>query len=384
MRKRFVVLGGYGIIGKVVALDFFKTCRNCEIIIAGRDIKKAKQHASSFNSSRVKAVKADVTDINETASLLKNANADVCVNCVQYYFNIPIMKACVKAKTNYLDLGGLFHVTRQQLKLHNAFKKINKTAILGCGSTPGITNIMAAYGSKFLEKINSIEIVFADVDKTIYAQKFVLPYSFNTLIDEYTKEPAVYKNSRLMLVNPGSGEKIYNFKLFGKQKGFYSLHSELATFPQFFKNKGIRNVEFRVTFSEEFNKVISSLIELGFASKDKLQFNNSSIPIIDITSVIMDKLLPKKSTKLKDKEMLRVDFNNGKLLIDSIANSTYNIPAGIYDTAVPCSIISQMLAFNQINASGVYPPERIINPILFFRELGKRGIKIFKNNKHVN
>ena len=111
---KFIVLGGYGIIGKVVVLDLFKTCKNCEIIVAGRDLKKAQECVSSYKSSRVKAAKVDIKDINQTAKLLKDS--DVAVNCVQYYFNLQIMKACIKAKTNYVDLGGLFHMTKKTAK----------------------------------------------------------------------------------------------------------------------------------------------------------------------------------------------------------------------------------------------------------------------------
>ena len=37
--------------------------------------------------------------------------AAVCVNSTQYYFNLDVMRACLKAGVHYLDLGGLFHVT---------------------------------------------------------------------------------------------------------------------------------------------------------------------------------------------------------------------------------------------------------------------------------
>ena len=380
---KYVVLGGYGIIGKVVVLDLFKTCKNCEIIVAGRDLKKAVECANSYKSSRVKAAKVDIKNINQTAKLLKDA--DVAVNCVQYYFNTTIMKACIKAKTNYVDLGGLFHETKKQLRLHSKFKKINRLAIPGCGGTPGITNVLAAYGATFLKKFNSIEMYFADKDDTKYNQPFVLPYSFETIIDEYTKKPAVFKNGKLIFVEPHSGTKEYMLKDYGKLKGFYSLHSELATFPSSFKDKKLKNCEFRVTFEEEFSRVIQTLTELGFTSKKAVRFDDKKIPIIAVTAVIMDQWLLKPGTKIKDKELLRVDFDKGKLVIDSISNSRFNVPGGTYNVGVPCSIVAQMIPeMNSKGISGVLPPERAINPEIFFKELKKRGIFVLKNGKEVN
>ena len=255
---------------------------------------------------------------------------------------------------------------------------------MGCGATPGITNVLASYGSSTLKKINSIEIVFADIDYTKYDKAFILPYSFHTIVDEYEKKPAVYRNKKLIFVEPGSGIKTYDFKLFGKQKGFYTLHSELATFPSSFKDKGIKNIEFRVTFDEEFNEVIENLIELGFTSNSLIEFTGKKFKIINITSSMMDRLLPKPTTHIDDKEMLRVDFNKGKLKMDAVIKSTHNVPAGTYDTGIPCSIIAQMLSENLIKKKGVYPPERVINPVLFFKELKKRGIVVLKNGKKIN
>ncbi len=373
---RYFILGGYGIIGRVVAEDIFKN-KNAEIIIAGRDFDKAKKFADSFKSKKVKAEKINI-DKNLSEKI---KGSDVLINCLQYYFNVNVMKACIKAKVNYVDLGGLFHETKKQLKLNKEFKRINKIAVIGCGSTPGITNIMAEYGAEFLKKIDSTEITFANYDKTKYKQKFVLPYSFKTIIDEYTKKPAVFQNGKIKFVEPGSGIKTYNFdKPFGKATGFYTLHSELATFPSSFKNKGLKSCEFRATFSQDFSNTITDLIELGFASEDSVIFSDKKIRVIDGTTEIMNRLVP-KNQRIYDQEIVRVIFNEGKIIMDAAAGSSGDKPAGVYDTGVPCSIIAQMIG--KINMKGVFPPEKIINPIEFFRELKKRGIRVLKNSKEI-
>ncbi|MDH7606892.1 MAG: saccharopine dehydrogenase NADP-binding domain-containing protein [Candidatus Bathyarchaeota archaeon] len=58
----------------------------------------------------------DVKNIEETVKVIKDA--DVVVNGVQYYFNIDVMKACLKAKVPYIDFGGLYHMTLKQLELN--------------------------------------------------------------------------------------------------------------------------------------------------------------------------------------------------------------------------------------------------------------------------
>jgi len=44
--------------------------------------------------------------------------------------------------------------------------------------------------------------------------------------------------------------------------------------------------------------------------------------------------------------------------------------------AIPLSIGAQMIARGDIKDRGVYPPESVIDPAIFFAELKKRGIKI--------
>jgi saccharopine dehydrogenase-like NADP-dependent oxidoreductase len=309
--------------------------------------------------------------------------ADVVVNCVLYYYNLHVMRACLKAGVHYVDLGGLFHMTRKQLRMHSAFKKKGLTGVLGCGATPGITNVMAAYGARAFDSVQEVHISFGDADFTHYDQPFVLPYTMHTLFDEFTKKPAVVHRGRLRFVAARSGELEIRFPApVGKQKGFYSLHSELATLPQAF---GLKECSFRVTFDEKFIAEIEFLIDAGLASDAKV----NGIAPRDVTAQIMDQWLPRKGTRVKDVEYLRVEMKGrrkGKakelaFYCKTMANKRYNIPAGTYDTAVPASIVAQMIMDGEIAARGVMAPESCVEPELFFKELHRRGLVCLERKK---
>ncbi len=380
---RFVVLGGYGIIGREVVRDLFSFTEKDEVIIAGRDSKKIAKYASSFNSARVIGKTIDVKNKKELISFLKKA--DICINCLQYNLNLEIMKACLEAKINYVDLGGMFHETLRQLKLNKDFQDIGKTAILGLGASPGMSNILAAYGSRFLKEIKELEIVFADKDFTTYKQKFVLPYSFKTLVDEYTMKPAVFRDGKLRFVEPRSEPKKYNFgDEFGVQTGYLTLHSELATLPEFFEKRGLKKCEFRATFPEDFSETIKILIENGFTSHEELLFSGKKLEILNITTRLMDEFIPKIGTKIADKEIIRVMFNKNRVIIDMITHSNKKSSGGTLNTGIPCSIGAQMILNGNVRSHGVFAPEYIINPELMFKELRKRGIAILKNGITIN
>jgi saccharopine dehydrogenase-like NADP-dependent oxidoreductase len=373
--SRVFVLGGYGEMGKVAVIDLFETCKDCEIIVGGHNLEKAKAFAKKFHSKRVKAVFADAENVKQLAKALKGSV--VVINAVQYYYNLHVMKAALAAGVHYIDLGGLFHMTRKQLKLHKEFKRKNLLAVLGMGATPGITNVMAAYGAKKFDKVNEIHIAFADKDWTKYDKPFVVPYSMYTVFDEFTKPPAIFTKGKLKFVEPMSGYKYIPFpKPIYKANCFYTLHSEVATLPSSFK---LKECSFRGGFDPDFVAKVKFLIDAGFASKEA----------IDFTVKLLNRFIPSEKIKINDLEYLRVELKGIKdgrkqarvVYCKAVTNKKWNISAGSWDTGVPPSIVAQMLLKKQIDARGALPPELCIPQKIFFQELQKRNIEIFEAAK---
>ncbi len=51
--------------------------------------------------------------------------------------------------------------------------------------------------------------------------------------------------------------------------------------------------------------------------------------------------------------------------------------------AIPLSIGTQMIARGDVKLKGVVPPETAIDPMIFFAELRKRGIKVHERVEHI-
>lgn len=385
----YLVLGGYGEMGRITVHDLFETSRG-NIIVAGRDGGAAKQFVRTFKSNRVRGEEVDVRDIKKLAALMKKC--DVVINATQYTFNLHVMRACELARKPYLDLGGLFHMTKRQLKLHIRFKKKGMLAVLGCGSTPGITNVLARYGASLLDTVQEIHIRFADHDMSKAKSHFAspsclrigvprcdigaaLPYSLATLFDEFTNPSAVLRKGKIHFVPAMTGRETEKFPSpIGKVTEYYTLHSELATFPSSFRIFGLRECSFKVSFPEDFIRDMQFLLALGTNSQKKIAFAQK----------LINQFIPK--SKINDVEYIRVRMNGkrkGKtisLILDCITKSkaAWNASAGAYDTGVPPSIIAQMIIDGKITQRGVLPPELCIPPMYFFKELKKRGITIKK------
>jgi Saccharopine dehydrogenase NADP binding domain len=161
------------------------------------------------------------------------AGCSVCVNCVDYRLNIEVMRGALAAGAHYVDLGGLYHVTRKQLELDGEFREAGLTAVLGIGSAPGKTNLLA---SAAVERLGSeprrLEIWAVARDPAANGHPFPAPYSVRTLLDELHMRPVVVTGGRVTEVEPLSGDAERRFPdPIGPARGIYTLHSELATLP---------------------------------------------------------------------------------------------------------------------------------------------------------
>lgn len=184
----------------------------------------------------------------------------VCVNCADYRLNLAVMRGALDAGAHYVDLGGLYHVTKQQLELDGEFRKRGLGALLGMGSAPGKTNLLAAAAvTRLTADPVSLEIWAATRDPAAADHPFPAPYSVRTLLDELRMKPVVVDGGRAIEVSPLSGEATRSLpEPVGDATGVYTLHSELATLPSAFPS--LRQASFRLCLSEG---LLDKLLALG-------------------------------------------------------------------------------------------------------------------------
>jgi saccharopine dehydrogenase-like NADP-dependent oxidoreductase len=175
--------------------------------------------------------------------------AGVVVNAADYRLNLDVMRGALAVGAHYVDLGGLFHVTRQQLELDGEFRDAGLTAVLGLGSAPGKTNLLAAAAARRLGRDpESMEIWAATRDPAAANHPFPAPYSVQTLRDELQMRPVVLHGGELEEVEPLSGSAEREFpEPVGRATGIYTLHSELATLPSSIPS--LREGSFRLCLS---------------------------------------------------------------------------------------------------------------------------------------
>ena len=381
---KIVVLGGTGLTARCAVRDLAESPGVSEVVIAGRNLKKAQKLAEEIKSKKVSIMQFDATKHDTIVKALKGA--DVAINGVQYYYNINIMKAALEAGTHYLDLGGLFHTALKQMELSDKFKKAGLTAILGIGECPGITNVMARYAVDRLDSVETILIRDSWMDFTEGGPPFVVTWSISTLFDEMVIPAMIYENGQYKEVPPLSGKETMKFpEPFGTQDQYRTIHSEPATFPTSFKDKGIKNVNWKEGGPGFLD--IKTLVDAGLASQKPLKIKDTEIS----PRQFFLKLLNEQNMMGWPEDIIPDDWEIVRIIaigkkkgkktsytVDSIfrSNKKWKGAAGQVAVGVPASIAAQMLAKGEIETKGAVPPEICIKAEPFLAELTKRDIKV--------
>ena len=193
-----IVLGGAGKMGCIATQDLAGDERVDQVVIADRDMNAARTVADYLDSPKVLLAHVDLNDRTALVDLLRDA--DTCLNATVYYTNLPVMEACLDARTHYTDMGGLFHTTRKQLELNDRFAGAGISAVLGMGSAPGIPNIQARYAADRLDTIEHIRIY--DGIKPPPPDDVRFTYAVPTILDEMTMSPMVYRDGEFIACEP--------------------------------------------------------------------------------------------------------------------------------------------------------------------------------------
>lgn len=392
--SKYVVIGGAGAMGRITVTDLMNTSSpDVEVVIADYDLKKANDLAATFKTGpktpKISTVQVNIKEKEDAAQKL--AGAFILINCAQYQMNMEVMEIALMIPCHYTDLGGLFHFTRKQLELDRQFKEAGKTAVIGMGAAPGITNILSAWGASQLDTVTEIHTRVGSMDKTKYKNPPALPvaYSLKTILEEFSFEPAVFTKGKFTFVEPMSGDDTHIFPApIGARKPMYTIHSEVATLPLSFKHKGVKEVSFKIAFDPMFVDRVRFLRDFGMASHTPVPIQSAREgdvhyvfvrPIDVVNKVAMSQTPGQQVGKLNQYEVVRaiVKGTKNKKKVTMIADlHTPGMPSwGIgvdIDTGSPPAVAAQMLNAGEIKMVGVVAPEIAVPHEAFFKRLKLR------------
>ena len=357
---RAAVLGAGGTIGPAIARDLAGSDEVSELLLLDLDQARAGAVAAAIDSPKVRAGGVDAGDVDALSSAI--ADCEAVVNAASYRLNLKVMLACLAAESHYLDLGGLYWMTAEQLRSfapsggEDRFAAAGRLALLGIGSAPGKTNLMAAKALAELGgQVDSMDVSAAgrDLDPP---DGFSVPYALRTLVDELTLPPVVIRDGEAVEVEPLAPGGIVDFgDPIGEAETILTLHSEMLTFPPSF---GCDEGRFRLSLHPD---LLERLGELTRASDDEL------------ARAAAEALPP--SAQTVSVHVVDASAAGHGVRVRSVTRPVegFGIGGGVVSTAAPAAAAVRLIARGAITAHGVHPPERCIDPDEMFAELEQRG-----------
>lgn len=386
MAHDFLILGGSGMQGKIAARDLLENGHS--VFLADLFDDGAKLIQARFPDKDIPFEKVNLMNLHPTIELIKRVKPSVVINCAEAECNLTVYKACLEAGVHVIDLGSSVPMTKKQLAMAPYFHEIDRIAITGCGSTPGINNVALHYAHCLFDRMDSVEAGFV-WDSNI--KEFVVPFSIMSIVYEFT-DPAPYiEDGKWYTKKPLDTVEEREFRLIGKQKIFLVRHPETYTFFLYNQNDGLKNVHYYAGFPDHsFNKIVE-YIKSGQADDEKgiIVDGKETTALEQLSLSLRNKPFP---AGYSEKENLWVKVTGTKdgepkeMLMETIV---YTLPgwedAGCnIDTGMPASIIAQMIKDGRITARGSHAPGPVVPTTEFFKELRKRKMDVYQDGVLIN
>jgi saccharopine dehydrogenase (NAD+, L-lysine-forming) len=383
-----VLMLGAGAVGTVSALKFVQEAMLEQLVIADAVSARASLLADRLNDPRALAMRLDAGDRAAVARTIRETGSTIVLNAALPVTNLQVMRACLEAGCDYIDLasGGTdadgVPKLEDQFALDGAFRAAGRLALLGMGADPGTTNIYAAYAAKHLvDTVTEIRVRDGDNSACQGQDGFVAAFSPWVFIDECLCKAVSWRDGRYHLEDPLTGLEPFDFPELGVLNCYYVDHEESKTLPRFFPQA--RLVDFKLCMGEVTVETLRVMKRLGLSGKNRVQVGDASIAPRDLVVSLLPQ--PKDlAGRLRGKTCVGTlvrGLRNGEPRAYYIYNvsdheaayAELGVQATAYQTGIPPVIAAQLIHQGIWRGVGVMSPEQF-DPDPFLERLAREGM----------
>ncbi len=358
---RVAVLGAGGTIAPAIVRDLAESEEFESLVLLDLDGSRARSVAEAHGAGKATAAAVDASDPQALVFALEGCG--LLVNAASYRINLTAMDACAASGCSYIDLGGLYHLTGDQLARSAEFEERGLLAVLGAGAGPGKTNVMAARAARDLDAVEAVRCASAGLDADP-PPGLSTPYAVRTLIDELTVPPVVVRDGVATEVEPmTSGGRIPFPDPVGERDSLYTLHSEVRTLPE---SLGASECDFRLSLTPQ---VLETLTELRGRPDEEIAALRPAPPSPRTYSA--------QHVEVRGERTHSGTGDGAPAVVAvtalTVPNEAWGLGGGIVSTAAVAAAAARLYARGRIPRTGAYPPERCLDFDELAAELEPRG-----------
>jgi saccharopine dehydrogenase (NAD+, L-lysine-forming) len=255
-----------------------------EIVLGDIDIELTNKVKSKIKSDKITAVELDAGKIEDIEVAAKGA--DVIINLTLIKFNDNIKQAAVENGAHYVDSAFGKPLWTQlakgePLQFDDEFRKAGLTALIGCGGTPGVTNVLIRYICDKLDRVDEIRIR-AGRKRLKESEEVVKAWdpgwAPEIALTDYALPPPAFENGKHQVYSIFSGCEEYVFPdPVGPVLVTHHTHEESVTLPRFI-GKGIKYCDFKYPL----DSIAGALVKMGFAERKTVDVKGVKVAPIDV------------------------------------------------------------------------------------------------------
>ncbi|MGH7514727.1 MAG: saccharopine dehydrogenase family protein [Gemmatimonadales bacterium] len=383
-----VLMLGAGAVGTVSALKFVQDAMLEQLVIADAVSARASLLADRLSDSRVSFRRLDASDRTAVANAIRETGTTLLLNAALPATNLVVMRACLDAGCDYIDLasGGTdddgIPKLDDQFALDAEFRAAGRMALLGMGADPGTTNVYAAYAAKhLLDEVTELHVRDGDNSVCQGHNGFVATFSPWVFIDECLCKAVSYRDGRYHLEAPLTGFEPFDFPELGVLNCYYVDHEESRTLPRFFPSAKL--VDFKLCMDDVTIETLRVMQRLGLSGKDRIRVGETSVVPRDVVvSLLPD---PKDlAGRMRGKTCVgtvargRKNGEDRTVYIYNVADheavyTELGVQATAYQTGIPPVIAARLMHEGRWRGPGVRSPEEL-DPDPFLERLAREGM----------
>jgi lysine 6-dehydrogenase len=295
------------------------------------------------------------------------------------------LKSVVTAGKSIVDIS---FFSEDPFKLDELAKEMNVTAVIDCGVSPGLSNIILGYHSKKMQ-IEKYECMVGGLPfKKIWPFNYKAFFSPSDVIEEYTRPARIVVDGKVIIKQALSEPVLIEFDKVGKLEAFNTdgLRSLLTTM----KIPNMVEKTLRYPGHIELMKIFR---EMGFFSRDEIDISGRIVKPIDLTTKLLFhfwkpeenedeftllKLKINGKEKKQDKEIQYLLFDRFDPLTKTSSMAR--------TTGYTCTSVARLILDGDFTKKGICPPEFIGQDENCFNKivslLRERNIKLTSKNEN--
>ena len=372
---RALIIGGVGGMGQGVARDLIKQEQVKSVILADLFPDPQRLSTKLRENEKTELVKMDVNDHESMVNAFKEVNVVINTAGPFYKTAVPVAKAAVEAKVNYIDICDDYEGTEILFnsEIDNLAREAGITVLTGMGSDPGTNNVLVKWYADRLDEVDDIYLYWVVSIAELAGAAW--DHSLHMTLGKIPQ----YINGELVYVEGGTEVVAEQFlEPLGTCHVRYVGHPQPLTLPKYIT--GVKNVIIKGALIPLWvDELIKEQKDTGFLGTEPVDIKGVQVTPYNLALKLWE-TIPEGRDNGPQSSGLKV-IVKGKRNGNRVTYTADMVGRMAPGTGLPASIASLMMDAGDVTVTGVVAPEGCIDPEKFLSAFIKRGARIHQTEK---